>query len=168
MITVSSLKILNSLPLSEDNEEAYVTDEQKIYSRQDGQWIPKALPQGKMNISVYDMNKQLISQLGTLDDKAALNLIRKYKNEIGGKYFMLLCRDLNYYTLFTIGDKIPIAQEYPRIEREVVDCLHDLGEIKSVEKIEETNAIEVWVQPEGEEPLVAYFFNYDKGVIVCQ
>lgn len=164
MITVSSLKILNSLPLSEDNEEAYVTDEQKIYSRQDGQWVPKALPQGKMNISVYDMNKQLISQLGVIDDKAALNLVRKYKNETEGKYYMLVCRDLNYYTLFAIGE----SEDHLRIEREVVDCLHDLGEIKSVEKIEETNAIEVWVQSEGEEPLVAYFFNYDKGVIVCQ
>ena len=164
MITVSSLKILNSLPLSEDNEEAYVTDEQKIYSRQDGQWVPKALPQGKMNISVYDMNKQLISQLDAVDDKAALNLVRKYKNEAEGKYYMLVCRDLNYYTLFAIGE----SEEHLRIEKEVVNCLHDLGEIKSVEKIEETNAIEVWVQPEGEEPLVAYFFNYDKGVIICQ
>lgn len=163
MITVSSLKNLNSLPIVEEGEEAYVTDEQKLYERAGGQWIAKALPQGKMNISVYDMNKQLISQLGNIDDKAALNLIRKYKNEVAGEYYMLICRDLNYYTLFATGEGTDT-----RIEREAVECLHDLGVIKSVEKIEETDAVEIWVQPENEDPLVAYFFNYDKGVIKCQ
>ena len=32
---------------------------------------------------------------------------------------------------------------------------------------EETNAIEIWFNYE-EEPYVAYLFNYEEGVIVCQ
>lgn len=163
MITVSSLKNLNKLFFAEDGEDAYITDEQKIYTRTDGQWVPKALPQGKMNLSVYDMNKQLIAQIPTIDDKIVLNFIRKYKNEVDGKYYMLICRDLNYYTLFAIAE----SDEH-RIEREVVDCLHDLGEIKSIERLEDTEAVEIWVHPEGDEPYVVYFFNYDRGVIVCQ
>ena len=85
---------------------------------------------------------------------------------------MLICRDINYYTLFaTIGnDKIPLEPP-ERIEKEVLACVKDIGELRSAEEIEGTEAVEIWVQPKeeyGPDPLVMYFFNYDKGVIRCR
>ena len=75
---------------------------------------------------------------------------------------MLLCRDLNYYTLFVIDLESDV-----RIEQEVLECLKELGTIKSVEEFEDKNVVEIWVQPEDSDPVVMYFFNYDKGVIPC-
>jgi hypothetical protein len=165
MITVDSLSILNSLKIKEIGDTAYVTKEQKVYEYTEGGWVPKALPQGKINLSVYDMNKQIISQLGAADDITLLTPVRKFKNK-GGKYFMLICRDINYYTLFTVDED---GEE--RIEREVLNCVKDIGELRSAEEIDGTEAIEIWIQPKeeyGTDPLVMYFFNYDKGVIVCR
>ena len=165
MITVDSLSILNSLKIKEVGDTAYVTKEQKVYEYTEGGWAPKALPEGKINLSVYDMNKQIISQLGKADDITLLTPVRKFKNK-GGKYFMLICRDINYYTLFAIE-----KENEERIEREVLACINDIGELRSAEEIEGTEAIEIWVQPKeeyGTDPLVMYFFNYDKGVIKCQ
>ena len=116
---------------------------------------------GGMNLSLYEMNKQVISQLPEIEDIAVLTPIRKYKNK-DGKYFMLLCRDLNYYTLFVIDLESDV-----RIEQEVLECLKELGTIKSVEEFEDKNVVEIWVQPEDSDPVVMYFFNYDKGVIPC-
>lgn len=116
---------------------------------------------GGINLSLYEMNKQVISQLPEIEDIAVLTPIRKYKNK-DGKYFMLLCRDLNYYTLFVIDLESDV-----RIEQEVLECLKELGTIKSVEEFEDKNLVEIWVQPEGSDPVVMYFFNYDRGVIPC-
>ena len=116
---------------------------------------------GGMNLSLYEMNKQVISQLPEIEDIAVLTPIRKYKNK-DGKYFMLLCRDLNYYTLFVIDLESDV-----RIEQEVLECLKELGTIKSVEEFEDKNLVEIWVQPENSDPVVMYFFNYDRGVIPC-
>ena len=116
---------------------------------------------GGMNLSLYEMNKQVISQLPGIEDIAVLTPIRKYQNK-DGKYFMLLCRDLNYYTLFVIDLESDV-----RIEQEVLECLKELGTIKSVEEFEDKNLVEIWVQPENSDPVVMYFFNYDRGVIPC-
>jgi hypothetical protein len=116
---------------------------------------------GGINLSLYEMNKQVISQLPEIEDIAVLTPIRKYKNK-DGKYFMLLCRDLNYYTLFVIDLESDV-----RIEQEVLECLKELGTIKSVEEFEDKNLVEIWVQPEDSDPVVMYFFNYDRGVIPC-
>lgn len=161
MITVDSLTILNNLKLKEEGETAYVNKEQKIYQYTNGEWTQQGLPEGKMNLNIYDMNKQIISQLSPIDDIAVLTNIRKYKNQ-DGEYFMLICRDINYYTLFAID-----SNSEDRIEQEVLNCIKDIGTPKSIEQIEGTETIEIWVQPENDEPLVMYFFNYDKGVIKC-
>ena len=162
MITVDSLSILNSLKHHEEGETAYVSKEQKVYQYSNGEWTQQGLPEGKMNLSVYDMNKQLISQLPDIDDIAILTNIRKYKND-DGKQFMLICRDINYYTLFAL-DK----ESEDRMEQEVLNCIKDIGTPKSIERIDGTDAMEIWAQPKDEEPLVMYFFNQDKGVITCK
>ena len=161
MLTVDTLTILNKLKNHEEGETAQVNQEQKIYEYTNGVWLPKELPEGKMNINVYDMNKQIISQLPAIDDIAVLTTIRKYKN-VDGKYFMLICRDIGYYTLFAIE-----PDSEARIEQEALECLKDIGAIKSIEQIEGTEVLEIWVEPENEDPVVMYFFNYDKGVILC-
>ena len=120
---------------------------------------------GNLQMNLYDLNKQIISQMPALDEEGverALMTVMAYIKNTENKFYMLLCRDINYYTLFNISTNItePYACE------EVLACAKDLGAVKSVE-VNDNNAIEIWVQGEDDEARVMYLFPYDGGVIEC-
>ena len=54
-----------------------------------------------------------------------------------------------------------------KMEDVVIECLEYFGNIKSIDYNEDSNAIELWFTYE-EEPYVAYLFNYNEGVVLCQ
>lgn len=81
-----------------------------------------------------------------------------------GKYFMLLCRETNYYTLFILENK-PLLTKFAD---DVIECAQSQGGIKYIDLTENEDAIEIWVQPMGKEPMSMYLFNYEEGVIKCQ
>ena len=162
MITVASMSILNSLKIHDEGDEAFVISESKIYRYSDGEWKAAKTPEGKLNISIYEMNKMVVAQLPEAEDKQVLETVRRYANDCQGKYFMLICKDLNYYTLFVRGEG------EGRLEKEALDCMHDIGTVKSAERIEDTDVVELWVEPKDEEPVAMYFFNYEKGVVLCK
>jgi hypothetical protein len=89
-------------------------------------------------------------------------IIRKYCDEMKAEYYMLLCRDINYYTVFRVDLKL--ADE--TIDDALIDCANYIGTIKSVGLTEDEQAIELWMTHE-DDTYVAYFFPYDEGVIVC-
>jgi hypothetical protein len=102
-------------------------------------------------------------QLADLDEagrQTAITLINNYVKF--DKFFMLLGKEIGYYTVFM---REPIANE--TIGEAVIDCLNSIGTIKSIDKLENNDAIEIWVVKENE-PTVLYFFPYNEGVIICQ
>ena len=119
-----------------------------------------------IGMNMYDINKQIISQLPAIDqeDMAVVkrDIIRKYCDQMKAEYYMLLCRDINYYTVFKIDLKL--ADE--TVEDVLVDCANYIGAIKSIGFTEDEQALELWMTNE-EDTYVAYFFPYDQGVIVC-
>ena len=119
-----------------------------------------------MGMSIYDVNKQIIAQLPPIseEDMVAVkrDIIRKYCDQQKAEYYMLLCRDINYYTVFRIDLKL--ADE--TVDDVLVDCANYIGAIKSIGFTEDEQALELWMTNE-EDTYVAYFFPYDKGVIVC-
>ena len=120
---------------------------------------------GNLQMNLYDLNKQIISQMPALDEDGidlALMTIAAYIKNTGNKYYMLLCKDINYYTLFNISTTItePYACE------EVLACACDLGVPKSIE-VNDNDAVEIWVQDEQGEAMVMYLFPYDMGVVEC-
>lgn len=121
--------------------------------------------QGNLQMNLYDMNKQIIAQMPALADEAletAHLLITDTTATSGETYFMLLCREINYYTIFKLErDNSGLVN----IASEVFECVNSIGALKSVEAVE--GAIEIWVHPEDEEPMVMYLFPYDMGVIQC-
>jgi hypothetical protein len=90
-------------------------------------------------------------------------LISEYVAE-HGNYYMLLGRDINYYTLFARKPSI----ELPEIENEVIECLKYLGSIKAIDLNEDKTALEIWVTLENNEAMMLLFFDYTEGVIICQ
>ena len=120
---------------------------------------------GGITMSAYDINKQIIGQLKNLDKETLQEkekLIREFCNQTKNTYYMLLCRDINYFTLFHLDLKI--ADE--TIEEAVIDCLKHIGNVKAIDLTEDGNAIELWVK-NHDEVYAAYFFPYDLGVCIC-
>ena len=120
---------------------------------------------GNFAMSLYDLNKQIVMQQADLDEagrQTAIALINDYVKS--DKFFMLLGKEIGYYTVF-MRESIAITNE--TIGEAVIDCLNSIGTIKSIDKLENNDAIEIWVVKENE-PTVLYFFPYNEGVIICQ
>lgn len=79
------------------------------------------------------------------------------------RYYMLLCRELNYYTVFQ--RQFTGLEDFGDV---VIECLENLGNIKSIEVTEDKTAIEAWIVNSDNEAHVVYLFNYDQGVIICK
>jgi hypothetical protein len=150
-----------------DGEKAYSPETKKLYqwSADAGEW---KLIDGDINLGMttYDLNKQIIGQMDVLDAEgltAAANTLTTYAKASDNIYHMLLCRDINYYTIFKIDI---LNEEVEGFGEVVLDCATDIGAIKSVDNTED-GAIEIWVHPVDNEPVVMYLFPYDAGVVEC-
>ena len=120
---------------------------------------------GNIQMNLYDMNKQIISQLPGLNNEeleAKKGLFADYEATHEEDYYMLLCNELKYYTVFNMASDRGTAV----FVDEVVGCLQDFAdEVKSIE-LNELGAVEIWFQKD-EEIYVMYFFPYTQGVIEC-
>lgn len=130
----------------------------KFYIYKDGNWMLINMDSSGINMGLYDMNKQIISQLPVLTDledkKYTINSLHaKFNNE----FYMLYGKEISYFTLFKIEDSTYFGNE-------VVDCLNNIGDIKAIDLTEANDAIEIWVQ-DGENVTCLYLFPYDNGVV---
>jgi hypothetical protein len=124
----------------------------------DDNWMKINMENSNINIDLYDMNKQIISQMPVLDnleDKEYLvdNLHAKFENF----YYMLYGKEISYFTLFKIN-------ESKYFGKEVIECLKDVGYIKAIDLTDTGDAIECWIENE-QGPTCLYLFPYDAGVV---
>lgn len=162
MVQVTTLGIMHGLKNCEEGELCYVRNEEKMFKYVNNEWVEVENPKGELNMNIYDMNKSLIVQLPDINKKD-LEAGKKKINQVAsnGKYFMLLCNELKYYTVFNISD-----QGSEKIEDVVLDCINHFGAtIKSIDNTPE-GAIEIWIK-KYKEAYAMYFFNYDEGVEIC-
>lgn len=165
-IRVSNLNSLNALQQHKEGEIAWVEDVEKFYVWNDG-WTVLDTKNTGVNLSLYEVNKQVIAQMPTLsgaDLEAARLTLSHYVNGLdhSDDYYMLLCYDLRYFTMFARDQKYE-----ENIVDAIMDCLSYVGEVKSVEESADGQAIEIWVTKD-EEAYVMYFFDYGRGVVLCQ
>ena len=123
---------------------------------------------GDLNLSLYDMNKQIISQLPTYTSEQleeAKDLIVKYVTDYQHKdeYYMLLCHDIHYFTVF-----VRHTNPKENIENALLDCINNVGDIKSIEYSSDEQALEIWVTDPNGESYAMYFFDYGRGIVLCQ
>lgn len=113
-----------------------------------------------INMGLYDMNKQIISQLPKLTEAELFDrdlLINTLHAKFNNEFYMLYGKEISYFTLFRIFDSI-------RFGNEVIDCLNNVGDIKAIDFTEAQDAIEIWIQDE-DGPTCLYLFPYDSGVV---
>ena len=118
--------------------------------------------------TLYDMNKQLISQtakpLNHLELAAVQGKIEDWFNWIIDTYAMLLCHERRGYTVFHLYEKE--NENPPAIAaKELMLCLKDRGDILAIDENED-KAWEIWLNINNQ-PYCYYLFRYDEAVIEC-
>ena len=112
-------------------------------------------------MSLYDMNAQLISQLPTLTKEqinGKIKIINDFASNINSNYYMLLCKEMSYYTVF-VNKKYD--GEFETVGHALVACL-DWCEVKSIEALEDE--IEIWIMNKGT-AYCMHFFDYQSGIV---
>lgn len=168
MIKVKDLKTLKALPNHDEGELALVEKGNKIYVYKKDKWVKYNPEDGGLTVSLYDVNKMAMPNLPDLTDEQideAKSMVAKFIAS-NTKYWMLLNNEKKYYTVFELTHEKNVLL-VKNIEDEYVECLKEIGAIKSIEQVD--GAIEAWVvDKEDSEAYVYYLFNYDKGVILCK
>lgn len=149
--------IPGEMVMCEDTKEIFMWDEEKG-------WVPIDIENKGLELNLYDLNKNVISQLNPLTSNEISNkmsLINQYYEKADNLFHMLLCRDFNYYTIFSYDSMLM----FPDFAGAVCTIITELGEVYSIE-LNEDGAMEIWIKPTGEEsPYAFYLFPYDSGVV---
>lgn len=125
----------------------------------DNSWNEIKMEGGGVNIGLYDMNKQIISQMPILEnfEKAMDNIQTLYKT-YHNRYFMLYGKEISYFTVFKVIDPQYLGED-------VLDCCLNVGLVKAMDLTEAGDAVEIWIQPQDGEPTCLYLFPYDSGIV---
>ena len=118
-----------------------------------------------MQMTLYEMNQQLIANMPSFEEKdwnEAATVIADWVSAHMDSYYMLLCKELSYYTLFnTSRENLAVAD----FTTELFDILKDLGAVKNIE-VDTNGMIAIWLNWHGEEvPRCFYLFPYGAGVV---
>ena len=119
-------------------------------------------------LSIYEYNQSLMANEKPLSAEELIQKIQEiiynytFKN-IGNNcersHFMLLCKDINYYTIFN----------YTKREESIVsaflDCVKNVGEVLNIELNTTNNTPEVWVRTPDGDNLCMYYFNCENLVV---
>lgn len=112
-------------------------------------------------LSMYEINKNLMKEEKPLDPIAINIAIKKAADGILSsfkKYWMLLCRERNDYTVFIITGS-------NKLEDELKETILNRGKLLDISQQEDGN-FEIWIRdPETEENFVYYLFDYTFGII---
>lgn len=124
----------------------------------------------KTGISVYDINASLIKNAPPLKWEGlhnAKSLINNFHKEHKNRYYMALCHNLRYFTVYdTKPNDCKVIDLATSFATEVVNCTKLLGNILDVQISENHNSIEIWVRrnnKRGAECIV--LLPYDKGMV---
>ena len=132
--------------------------DKKFYVYKNKNWMLIDMENSGIQMGLYDINKQIISQLPILTDlEDKCYTINSLHAKFNNFYYMMYGKEISYFTLFKI-----IEPQY--FGSEVIDCLKNIGIIKAIDFTEAQDAIEIWVENE-DGPTCLYLFPYDNGVV---
>ncbi len=171
-IGVKTIDELKYSPQVFENGAIAYTEDKKVYCYMDSKWeevsdygtVDKVdNTKANLNLNLYDLNKSLVRSLpdpdiDTLGDYQ--QKINSYHHKMNNNYYLLLCKDYNYYTVFHYEPTI-IADSFGK---SVLDCIADVGKIKTLDQNNEQDAIEIWVDI-NDDIYMFYLFRYDVGVV---
>lgn len=146
----------------QEGDVVKVHNEDKFYIYKNDEWneLKAEVKGGQVEMNLYDLNKQIMSQMEPWDIERweqAEKDIDEWEKNIQAKYYMMLAREKNYYTIFTDD-----GYEFHGLGAAVRECLEFVGDVVSIEIKED--AIEFWIK-ELNDAYCMYLFNYEEGVV---
>ena len=139
-------------------------DDDYLYVYKEGQYHNMAEDEINTGMMLYDLNKQGYSQIPPYSDEElvdVVNLINTYAEDYRAKYYMFLCKEMSYYTVFV---KEFLEPEFSNLGTAVIECISNVGTIHGSELNHELGSIELWVKTE-EDMFCMILFPYDHGIV---
>ena len=128
------------------------------YIWHEGQWNVIKMDKSGFEMGLYDMNKQIISQLPDLTDWDRVEqTLLEFDVDWTNVYYMLYGKEISYFTVFKVKEHICFG-------REIIDVIKNIGAVKAIDLTEAADAVEVWVMYK-DEPTCLYLFPYDNGIV---
>lgn len=163
---IGTEKDLQSLLLKKDAVEGDIViceDTKKSFIFHENEWTPYTTS-GGLKMSLYDINQSIISQLPAYTEKQIMSLGADLFNFAQtfpqNKYFMFLCNDLHYYTIFT---KDIENKEFDNLGQAIITIIREMDkQIVSADNFKDR--YEIWLKDE-ESTNVFILFPYDEGVV---
>lgn len=164
-------KYFNTLNNFQTGEIVYLTDDEKFVMFDGEKFVDipdKVQVTGEgLSMSVYELNKTIMSQLPVKETYAELseerNLINDFHKNGAHRFYMLLCRDISYYTIFE-NEKTKMS-DFGSLGHAVIECLQSVGKIICADLTEDRGAIEIWVRTPEDDNLCMYLFNCEDLVV---
>lgn len=161
--------LLKMNPEPFENEKVWIEDIEQYCQWNGEAWIVVSTEEEndkepmKAEMTLYDMNKQLVLQAGPLSAEqievkraAIVNLDRISNNN----FYMLYGQEINYFTIFM--KDYEVQESFGDL---VLECLNNIGTIYSIELTEDKFAIEIWVEANPLGITCMYLFPYDSGIV---
>lgn len=119
-----------------------------------------------MDMTLYEFNKAGYASLPDMTQDALYKASIYVKDFLEqktpfSKYWLLLSNENKYYTIFHRNSQ---NFSFNNLTSEVMDIVSSLGGIKNIEKDSSGNALEFWIDCNGECCLFL-LFDYTRGVI---
>lgn len=126
--------------------------------------------QSEVQVSLYEMNQNIIGAMPNMTAEQLMFARETFKDWVEHNrdtYYMLLCNELHYYTIFRFPYTVPHVSNarYETFWNELMDVMSYVGPIKVIE--EDTNGmIAIWAHSEQDGLTHCwYMFPYGKGVV---
>ena len=170
---VPQIDTLKELETADKSYQVYCkeTDAYYIWDEQNNNWT-EIDNDATLSFSIYDMNKQIISQLPSLTPEEIKEKLAESVSKFNekDKAYMLLFKDMEYYTLF-ISDFIFARRKdtfyyNENLSDSIAECLIDIAqEIKVIDECAMPGLLEIWIKNYNDEIVCGYLFPYDRGII---
>ena len=163
ILKVQNRKILESLQNHQEGEVAFCEEEQQYMVYKNG-WTPvqAEMTGDGLKINLYDLNKQVVSQLPPFDDTRIQDAIDTTNAWGTKKLYMLYGKEISYFTV--IMDETNEDNEFNTLGETVMALLKDITDIIYAYDVMDENTIEVWVKYQ-DMTTVLYLFNYENGLV---
>lgn len=116
-------------------------------------------------VSLYELNQQLIAQMPEYNEKKwtdAKLIVADWYNKHKDNYYMLLCHECNYYTLFDMTRKNAIGAD---LAYELQDTIRYVGAVHDI-SVDTNDMIAVWAKWRDTDNVHCfYLFPYGQGVV---
>lgn len=166
LVNYLEVKDIYELPFLQEATKGQIckiTSTNEFYQFTDKGWNP-IQPNADLQMQLYEMNRQIISQLPPLTEEIVLEkikMINQFKVNTKNNYFMLYGKEVSYFSLMR---GTPKSKYDETLGQATFACLENFGSVHSCELTEDKSAVEIWAKY-GEMLTCLYLFPYDSGIV---